>query len=137
MSRRSKTVALPPNVPGTRFTQERLFWGIDEETVDALKTTWKNGEALAVAALPLNTLCAVTLLSAWAHKQDMDIVDDYEELIKTVRASLVDPGLHHPELFFVSATCILDARGEQPTIGGFEQIGVPDLFEDLIGRYME
>jgi hypothetical protein len=130
---KKKVQPLPEDAPGTKYTQERLFWNIDPDTIKDLKEAWREGDALSPDLLPDETLCAVTLLAAWAHKTGIDIVDDYDELIKLVRAKLANPGLNHPDLFMVSMICILDARGEQPTIGGFEQIGLPDLFEDLIG----
>jgi hypothetical protein len=131
MGKRKVVHTLPVDEPGTRYTQERLFWGIEQDTIKDLKEAWDEGEVLSVELLPDETLCAVTLLAAYARMQDIDIVDDYDALINTVRAKLTGEGLHHPDLFMVSMICILHARADRPSLGGLTQINIPEHFENL------
>ena len=132
-----KKPELPPNEPDTRYTQDRFFWGISESLQKDLKEAWAQGEALSAVNLPDECLCAVTMLAAWGMRTDTQIVDDYDELIEIVQDRFNKSALHHPDLFFVSCICILHARAEEPTIGGFTQLGIPALFYNLIGRYID
>lgn len=128
---RSRRGAQPPaeEAGPVRYTQERLFWDVDADTVKALRQVWKDGEQLATEALPDCAVCCVLLLAAYAKRFDVELVDDYDALIE--RAC---DGKHHPDLFFISCIRILHQRGEAPTLGAFVQIGIPDLYEDLVGE---
>lgn len=131
MPKRKRT--LPPEENPTRYTQERLFWGIDDETVDELKALWKEGDQLATEAIPEEAICCVILLAAYVRRMEIALVDDYPALLQRARTALDAGTLHHPDLFFVSCTWHLYQRGAEPTIGGFTQIGIPELYEALIG----
>jgi hypothetical protein len=131
---RGKRSTQPPEDHGpVRYTQERLFWGIDADTVKQLKALWKEGEQLEAADLPTECLCCVIMLAAWAHRFEVELVDDYDALLQRARDAMQAYELHHPDMFFVSCTCILAQRGEAPTLGSFEQIGIPEHYENLIG----
>lgn len=136
MSKR-KVEPLPKDEPGTRYTQERLFWGIEQETIKDLKEAWNEGETLSVELLPDETLCAVLMLAAYARKQGIDIVDDYDALINKVQEKLTTHSIHHPDLFMVSMICILHARGDEPSLGGLTQINIPEHFENLFRAILE
>jgi hypothetical protein len=135
MAPRAKRVqqAPPEDVGPVRYTQERLFWGIDSDTVKALKQVWKDGEQLATEAIPDEAICCVIMLAAWGRRFGVDLVDDYEVLLQRARDGMLETRIHHPDLYFVSCACILYQRNEEPTIGGFEQIGIPAHYEALIG----
>jgi hypothetical protein len=134
---RSKRSAQPPReeVGPVRYTQDRLFWEVDKETLKALKDVWKEGEQLATDAIPDNAIACVTLLAAYGKKQGVELVDDYDALLQRCRDGMGASTLHHPDLFFVSCICLLALREDEPTLGGFEQIGITEHYEDLIGRY--
>lgn len=132
--KQKQAVQAPPEETGpVRYTQERLFYGCDSDLTKALKQVWKDGEQLATETIPDEGLCVVTMMAAWGRRFGVDVVDDYELLLQRCRDAMAEMRIHHPELFFVSCICILFQRNEEPTIGGFEQVGVPDHFANLIG----
>lgn len=134
MARKPKTQVAPSEETGpVRYTQERLFWGCDPDTVKALRGVWKEGDQLATESVPEDALCVVVMMAAWARRFGADLVDDYELLLQRARDAMARMELHHPELFFVSCICILYQRNEEPTVGGFEQVGIPNHYETLIG----
>lgn len=135
MARSKRSEQPPRDVGPVRYTQERLFWGVDSDTVKALKEVWKEGEQLATEAIPDEAIACVAMLAAYAKKQSLELVDDYDALLQRCRDGMDAHTLHHPDLFFVSCTCLLALRGDEPTIGSFEQIGITEHYEDLIGRY--
>lgn len=132
---RSKRSAQPPveDVGPVRYSQDRLFWGIDLDTVKALKQVWKDGEQLATEAVPDEAVCCVIMLAAYAKRFSVELVDDYDTLLERARAGMEASRMHHPDLFFVSCICILAKRDECPTLGGFEQVGITEHYETLIG----
>jgi hypothetical protein len=116
-----------------RYSQERLFWGADPSTAKELKKVWKDEEQLATESVPEDVLCVVIMMAAWGRRFGIDIVDDYDLLLQRARDLMEAQVLHHPDLFFVSCICILHRRNEEPTVGGFEQLAIPEHFANLIG----
>lgn len=132
MARKAKA-APQEDVGPVRYTQERLFWGIEEGMVKQLKALWKDAEQLEVSGLPDECLCVVIMMAAWARRGGIDLVDDYDALIQRARDAFEAGELHHPDLFFVSCVCILHRRDDVPSIGAFTQINIPEHYENLIG----
>jgi len=116
-----------------RYSQERLFWGVEPATVKALKQVWADDEQLATEAVPEDSLCVVILLAAWGRRFGVELVDDYDLLLQRARDAMAASNLHHPDLYFVSCVCILAQREDAPTVGAFEQINIPEHYENLIG----
>lgn len=134
MARKAKVQESPPeDVGNVRYSQERLFWGADAQAIKELKAVWKEGEQLASESVPHELLCVVIMMAAWGRRFGLDIVDDYDLLLQRARDAMEASELHHPDLFFISCLCILHRRNDEPTVGGFEQIGIPEHFSNLIG----
>lgn len=136
MSRKTKPAQAPApeDVGPVRYTQERLFWGCDPATVKELKAVWKDGEQIATEAVPDDALAVVTLMAAWGMRFDIELVDDYLQLLQRCRDAMEARTLHHPDLYFISCICILARREEAPTVGAFEQINIPEHFANLFGE---
>lgn len=134
MARKPKEVSQAFTETGpVRYSQDRLFWGADASTVKELKKVWKDEEQLATEQVPEDILCVVIMMAAWGRRFGIDVVDDYDTLLQRAYDLMVAQSLHHPDLFFVSCICILHKRNEEPTVGGFEQLSIPEHFATLIG----
>lgn len=119
----------------TIYTQERLFTGVPSNLVRAIKEVFAAGMQLSVDQLPDNAIIPVTLLAAYGELADLPIVDDYRALLSRAREVLKE-GSDHPEQFMVSSICIMASRGQTCALGSFVTVGIDELFEDLIGRYL-
>jgi len=117
------------------YDAKRFLSSCTPKTAKAIDAVWKAGEQLVADAVPREALPAVLILAAWGRRVDVEIVDDYDALLERTSTALKDGNLHHPDLFFVSCICILAERGQEPTIGGFETINVPDIFEGYFSEH--
>ena len=116
------------------YTVERFVHGIGDVLLkDALLRALASGYQLTADAIPDQALPPVLMLAAYAkYYEDVDLVDDYELLVEAQREAFRSSGnCAHPDLFFASCICILDAQGMFPSKAAFQDIGVPAIFEEL------
>lgn len=116
----------------TAYTVTRFFSNCSDKTRKLLNKAFKDGDQLAAAAIPKDALPAILILAAYALRIDIELVDDYAELLERTREALKIGGVHHPDLFLASSICILAERGDVPTIGAFTQVGVDGILTDLL-----
>jgi hypothetical protein len=117
-----------------RFTVERFLSNCEPSSVEALRAAWSSGFQLAARRVPRDALPAVVILAAYAYANEIALVDDYEVLLDRFSESL-DGSIHHPDLFFASACRIIfDKIGGAPSSTAFESIGVPGIYNELMGE---
>jgi hypothetical protein len=116
-----------------KYTVERFLSACSKQTVKTLRAAWKEGDQLAADKVPKDALPAVLILAAWGRRCDMELVDDYDVLLKRTRAAMTDGSVNHPDLFFASGILIMHERGEDAVIGGFVQLNIDGIFNDLLG----
>jgi hypothetical protein len=115
------------------YSVKRFLGNCTTATAKGLRKAWADGDQLAAAGVPVDGLPAVVILAAWGRRTNIDLVDDYEELLTRTRDAFNKCSLRHPDLFLASCICILASRGEAPTVGSFEQISIPAIFQELLG----
>lgn len=116
------------------YTVERFVHGIGDPIVkESVLLALASGYQLTADAIPDQALPVVVMLAAWAkHYEDVDLVDDYEMLLEAQREAFRSCGnCAHPDLYLASCICILDAQGQYPSRAGFEDVGIPAIFEEL------
>lgn len=118
----------------TEYSVERFTHGMSSDPMlaDMVLAALRSGYQLTADAIPDMALPAVLMLSAYGkYYQDVDIVDDYELLVEAQREAFRGFGnCAHPDLFFASCICILDARGEFPCRAAFEDLQIPVIFDE-------
>jgi hypothetical protein len=118
-----------------KYTVERFLSSVEPATAKSLRKVWREGLQLAASRVPPHALPAVVLLATWARRNGIELVDDFDELLAATQTAFDDGTvIHHPDLFFVSCILILYARDQVPTLGGFESIGIPAIYNDLMGE---
>jgi hypothetical protein len=119
----------------TSYTVERFLSSCQPKLAKSLKALWAEGGQLAAAKVPESAIVPVIIIAAYGKKQDIELVDDYDALLEAFR-ELTKGGacFQHPDTFFASSICIMAARGQDVSLGGFESIGVPDIYEELFGE---
>lgn len=116
------------------YTVKRfLETGTSKKTAEMLRKTWKENDQLVASKVPRDGLVQVVIMSAWGLRVDMELVDDYDALLERMRDVLKEGDVDHPDCFFASSVCIMAARGDVLTVGGFEQLNIPGIFCDLLG----
>lgn len=115
------------------YDTKRFLSSCAPKTAKALKEAWAEGAQLASSAIPRDALPAVLILAGWGRRIDIEIVDDYDELLERTKEAMKGDGIHHPDLFFASSIIILAERGQEPSIGAFETINVPTIYEEFFG----
>ncbi len=119
---------------GDRYTVTRFLESdTSKKTVTLLRKAWKDNDQLATKAIPRDGLLQVTIMAAWGRRVDIELVDDYDALLERMRDALKEDFIQHPDTFFASSICIMAARGEELTVGGFEQLNIPTIFCELLG----
>jgi len=113
------------------YTADRFLDGMSKKLAQGLRKAWAAGGQLVSEKVPKEALPAVLILAAWGERIEVQIVDDYEVLLERTRQAFKDNGLHHPDLFFASAICIMAERGQELTVGSFETINIPNLFNEF------
>lgn len=104
-----------------------------KKTVDLLRKTWKEGDQLAAAKVPRDGMVQVVIMAAWGMRVDMELVDDFDALLERMRDILKEDYPQHPDTFVASSICIMAARKDEITVGGFEQLNIPHIFCELLG----
>lgn len=117
------------------YTLTRFMSNLSPKMAKLIIAACKSGEQLTTDAIPEEALANVTILASFGKRIDVDIVDDYEGLVQRLTDHYADGGNagNHLDGFLASSICILATRGDMPTIGGFEQVGIPDIFAQLFG----
>jgi hypothetical protein len=127
---------IEPNLRGReRLTLERFFSGVgDAFMVDQLKATLHAGYQLTTKSLDYQLVPAVVILACYGrHYEGIELVDDYEDLLRAHLEATTEGGLcAHPDLFMASCICILEKREQFPCQAAFEDINVPTLFNQLV-----
>lgn len=118
------------------YTVDRFMSNLDKKLAKQLRTVFQGGDQLAAAKVPKAALINVTILATYGHFLDNEVVDDYAELIERMSQAFKDSEVgatDHPDSWLASAICIMAARGEALTIGGFMSLGVDVIYCDLFG----
>jgi hypothetical protein len=117
----------------SRYTVDRFLSDCDPDSAEALRDAWANGDQLAANKVPRDATPAVLILAAYAYAHDVALVDDYDALVQRYAES-VDVA-KHPDKFFASSCVIMwQAKGEQvPPVEAFDTIGIPAIYEALLG----
>lgn len=116
------------------YTVQRfLTSGTSKKTSDMLRKTWKENDQLVASKVPRDGMVQVVIMAAWGTRVDMELVDDYDALLERMRDIFKEGDVEHPDAFFASSICIMAARGDELTVGGFEQLNIPSIFCDLLG----
>lgn len=136
--RRAAPVKMVSNAPATgpsRFTVERFLSAMPKDVALNVRLAWEGGFQVRAAKVPEVALPAVLILAAYARRDEVELVDDYDLLVERMRDAVSDFGLtSHPDLFMASCICILHARGELPSFESFEAIGLPSIYTKLVAH---
>lgn len=115
-----------------RHSVSRFLANLDAVEEDVLRSTLALGYQLSADAVEGNLAPCVVILAAYARRVlDMELVDDFDELIARQRQAF-QKYCHHPDLFFASCVVILHAVGDQPSVEAFRDIGASELFNELV-----
>lgn len=105
---------------------------LDPVQRDALVQALGSGYQLCADAARGDVVPCITLLATYARVcLDTELVDDYELLIEHQRKAFQEY-CHHPFLYIASCTCILHARGETPSAQSLTEIGLDEVFAELV-----
>lgn len=118
----------------TDYTVERFTHGVGDPLLkELLLSALRSGYQLTASAIADQALPMMLMLAAWGkYYADVDIVDDFEELLEAQREAFRSAGnCAHPDLFFASCICILDGHGAYPSKAAFYDLGVPRIFDEL------
>jgi hypothetical protein len=126
--------AYPVRVPLTgraRYTVERFLSDCSPATAKLLRAAWANGDQLAARRVPADGLPCVLILASYARVYGVELVDDFDALLE--RYKELESEFYHPDKFFGSCICLLAAHGQWPDEVSFESIGIPHIYEELLG----
>lgn len=136
-TRRPQTNAQPPAPPQAtgrgRYTVERFLSDCAPSTAAALRAAWAAGDQLAAARVPTDGLPVVSILAAYAYVCGVALVDSYATLMERQEDAMAAPGLcAHPDKYLASCCVLLWKREMLPTLGAFEDVNVPSIYEELL-----
>lgn len=136
-TRRTQAQAAPaapqPGTGRARYTVERFLSCCAPSSAAALRSAWSAGDQLAAARVPTDALPVVTILAAYAYVCGVGLVDDFDRLMER-QAGAFSPGMcAHPDKYLASCCVLLWRRGLLPTMGAFEDVNVPAIYEELLG----
>lgn len=122
------------HVPGTgpaRFTTDRFMGGVgDPLAKDLLKLALSSGYQIEVKKIHPQTLPAMLILACYSrYYVDVELVDDYDRLVDEYKTQIAD--VAHPDKYLASCIVILHARDAYPTYEAFQDVRVPELFQQL------
>jgi len=117
----------------TNYTIDRFFSSCSKGTTKLLKQAWKDGDQLAAGKVPVDGIPVVLIMAGWGLKQDVELVDDFDKLIERFHEN-AGKGMQHPDLFLAGSICIMRERGQDVTVGGYEAVGIPDIYDILLGE---
>ena len=103
---------------------------VDPTTREAFIETMKDGEQFAVSALTPECYIPVFILSAYADKMGLNLVDDQAELIGLIHDCDPEPE-NYGLLALIIVVLYLDQK--QPTLGLFISFGIDKIFDLLWG----
>ena len=115
------------------YTVDRFLSSCSAKLAKQLKALWAEGGQLGADKVPPDALVPVVIHARPALVTDVEVVDDYPALLEKMRAAFAAGGVHHPDSFFASSICLMAEREQELTLGGFESIGVPAIYEALFG----
>jgi hypothetical protein len=117
----------------TAYSLTRFMSNLSPKLAKQIIKHCNDGEQFDAAAIPRDALPNVTILAAFGSRIDVEIVDDYDKLLDRLRTACNDGNVHHPDLFLATSIALMAQRGQDITLGGFEAVGVPDIFAELFG----
>lgn len=120
---------VPENVGRARFTVERFLSNCSPATKEYLLENWAESNQLLVEEIPPDGLPPVVILAAFTRLYDVELVDNYDELLN--KYWWESPDIFHPDKFFASSVCIMDENGTSPDLESFEAINIPTIYEEL------
>lgn len=93
----------------------------------------RSGYQIEVATLDYQVLPAMLILACYAREyEDVELVDDYEGLVKAVDEGMGEFGLFaHPDLFLASCIRLLHKREMAPSYEGFLDVKMDKMFQQL------
>lgn len=118
-----------------RFSTERFLYGIGDPLLkEVVVASLRSGYQLESQRVPYPAVPAVLILACFAREYaDVELVDDYEDLIKAMREAISEPGqCAHTDLYLASCICILHDRQQAPSYESFVDVRVDKMFSELV-----
>lgn len=118
-----------------RFTVERFLHGIGDPMLkESLVMSLASGYQLEAKRVPYQVVPCVLMLACYARNyEDVELVDDYEDLVRAHREAISEVGLcAHPDLYLASCIAILHGRDQVPSYEGFVDIKLDRIYRELI-----